>query len=226
MTDILKCDLCGADAGDDPYHATMDENGHVHICAACFDPQQHDVAVLRQQRDELIAQIEQLRCQLAGCGAVAMQNTCDSTAQRAAPGDYGYSASYAEVCLAVDREIAMREQRDELLAALQDALGDLEFLKNAPDSAYARPDDETIKAVRAAIAKAGGNVPPDCYQQRDELAEETVWEVLNGVCSYGFYGTKDEAEKVCFDMQKSHDLSGSLAAFNVRPRYTKAGGEV
>lgn len=37
----------GADAGDDP--------GHVHICAACFDPQQHDVAVLQQQRDELIA---------------------------------------------------------------------------------------------------------------------------------------------------------------------------
>lgn len=50
------------------------------------------------------------------------------------------------------------KQRDELLAALQDALGDLEYLKNAPESAYARPDDETIKAARAAIAKAGGAV--------------------------------------------------------------------
>lgn len=55
---ILTCDLCDADAGDDPYHATMDENGHVHICAACFDPQQHDVGVLKQQRDELIAALK------------------------------------------------------------------------------------------------------------------------------------------------------------------------
>lgn len=94
---ILTCDICGADAGNDPYHATVNNNGHVHICAACFDPQQHDVGVLKQQRDEL-------------------------------------------------------------LAALQDALGDLEYLKNAPDSAYARSDDETIKTARAAIAKAGGAV--------------------------------------------------------------------
>lgn len=43
----------------------------------------------------------------------------------------------------------------ELLEALQDALSELEYLKNAPDSAYARPDDETIKAVRAALTKAG-----------------------------------------------------------------------
>ena len=57
MTDILKCDLCDADAGDDPYHATMDENGHVHICAACFDPQQHDVGVLWMQRDKLLAKL-------------------------------------------------------------------------------------------------------------------------------------------------------------------------
>lgn len=61
MTDTLKCDLCDADAGDDPYHATMDENGHVHICAACFDPQQHDVGVLKQQRDELLAALRGLR---------------------------------------------------------------------------------------------------------------------------------------------------------------------
>lgn len=51
---ILTCDLCGADAGDDPYHATMNGNGHVHICKKCFDPHQHDVGVLKQQRDELL----------------------------------------------------------------------------------------------------------------------------------------------------------------------------
>ena len=130
-----------------------------------------------------------------------------------------------------------------LMAAAPDllkALTRLEFAAQCRDNTLGDPCRlldvkaelaAAAEQARAAIAKAGGNIPPDCYRQHDELAEENVsqgqvyWEVLNGVCSYGFYGTKDEAEKVCFDMQKSHDLSGSLAAFNVRPRYTKAGGE-
>lgn len=55
---ILTCDICGADAGNDPYHATVNNNGHVHICAACFDPQQHDIAVLKQQHDELLKTLQ------------------------------------------------------------------------------------------------------------------------------------------------------------------------
>lgn len=54
MSDTLVCGLCGADAGDNPYHATMDGNGHVHICASCFKPDRHDVAVLLQQQAELV----------------------------------------------------------------------------------------------------------------------------------------------------------------------------
>ena len=60
MADILKCDLCDANAGNDPYHITFMGDGHVHICAACFDPQQHDVGVLKQQRDELLDALEDL----------------------------------------------------------------------------------------------------------------------------------------------------------------------
>lgn len=55
--------------------------------------------------DELFAEIEQLRVQLAGCGVAAMQNTAESIKERAVEGDYGYSASYSDVCKAVDREI-------------------------------------------------------------------------------------------------------------------------
>ena len=47
----------------------------------------------------------------------------------------------------------------ELLEALEDALADLEYLAKAPDSAYARPDDGSISAARAAIAKATGAQP-------------------------------------------------------------------
>lgn len=44
----------------------------------------------------------------------------------------------------------------DLFEALQDALSDLEFLKNAPGSSQAKPVDGTIKAARAALTKAGG----------------------------------------------------------------------
>ena len=138
MNNILKCDLCGADAGDDPYHVTMDGNGHVHICASCFDPQQHDVAVLKQQCDDLLAQqnelqkqIKELQCKLGGCGVAAMQNTRHTIARRIAPGEYGYSMSYAAVCRAVDREIALREQRDELLDVVREFVQTMDSL---PDS--------------------------------------------------------------------------------------------
>ena len=43
-----------------------------------------------------------------------MQNTADSVKDRAVAGDYGYSASYSDVCRAVDREIRYREALYEL----------------------------------------------------------------------------------------------------------------
>ena len=58
------------------------------------------------------------------------------------------------------------------------------------------------------------NTPSQSVKQEPEY-----WEVRNGVCKHGVYRTKEQAEDVCFDMQKSHDLSGSLASFNVRPLY-------
>lgn len=58
--------------------------------------------------EELFTEIEHLRVQLAGCGVAAMQNTEESIKERAKDGDYGYSASYSDVCKAVDREIRYR----------------------------------------------------------------------------------------------------------------------
>lgn len=53
-----------------------------------------------------------------------------------------------------------------------------------------------------------------------QVAQEPVaWQVRNGVVTHGFYRSKAEASEVAFDMQKAHDLGGSLAAFNVRPVY-------
>ena len=70
---ILTCDLCGADAGDDPYHTTINGNGHTHICASCFDPQQHDVGVLREKLNAAIKDAERWRLTF-----VNLQNSLDS----------------------------------------------------------------------------------------------------------------------------------------------------
>ena len=57
MDNILKCGMCGADAGDDPHHATIDENGHVHICDGCFYPEHYDLGVLWRERERMLAKL-------------------------------------------------------------------------------------------------------------------------------------------------------------------------
>ena len=74
-------------------------------------------AEVRRLREEN----ERLRVQLAGCGVAAMQNTADSRAHRINRDDYGWSASYADVCSAVDREISLREENERLRAVLESA---------------------------------------------------------------------------------------------------------
>lgn len=64
MTEIFKCDLCGASAGNDPYHATIDENGHVHICDDCFDPEHYDLGVLWRKRERMLAKLNAVESRL------------------------------------------------------------------------------------------------------------------------------------------------------------------
>lgn len=57
MNDILKCDMCGADAGNDPYHATIDENSHAHVCEGCFYREHYDLGVLWRERERILAKL-------------------------------------------------------------------------------------------------------------------------------------------------------------------------
>ena len=68
---------------------------------------------------EVESEAERLRVQLAGCSVAALGNTAEAAAQRAKPGDWGYSASYGDVCAAVDREMAERENVAALTAQVE-----------------------------------------------------------------------------------------------------------
>jgi regulator of replication initiation timing len=64
-----------------------------------------------KERDQLKAENEKLRMQLAGCGVAAMCNTKESAnKQRIGKENPYYSASYQDVCDAVDREMKLRER--------------------------------------------------------------------------------------------------------------------
>ena len=49
--------------------------------------------------------------------------------------------------------------------------------------------------------------------------EPVAWQIRNGLCHAGIRGNQLDAELTAANMQKCHDLGGSLAAFNVRPLY-------
>lgn len=67
----------------------------------------------REERDAAATECERLRMQLAACGVVALANTIESAGEaRQMHPDY-MSASCSDVAGAVDREIALRTERDQ-----------------------------------------------------------------------------------------------------------------
>ncbi|WP_146124070.1 hypothetical protein [Burkholderia multivorans] len=47
------------------------------------------------------------------------------------------------------------------------------------------------------------------------------WAILNGVCVVDFSRDRAEADRTACEMQRSHDLSGSLAYFHVEPVFIR-----
>jgi hypothetical protein len=57
----------------------------------------------------------------------------------------------------------------------------------------------------------------DAMQASVVQQEPVAWMVMNGACSYQLCGSEKSAIHLRDELQKRHDLSGSLAAFHVRP---------
>lgn len=99
-----------------------------------------------EQRVRVLEQeLETERMRLAGCGVVAMQNTRESTKERITKDNPYWSASYGDVCSAVDREISLRE-------ALEQYGKHKSFCKNDTAKTYSKDSctcglEEALKAV-------------------------------------------------------------------------------
>ena len=109
---------------------------------------------LRQQLAERDAEIERLSMQLAACGVVALANTPESAGEaRQMHPDY-MSASCSDVADAVDREMALRQQRDKLAGLLRE-----KFPRIDPEKPY--PMDEVEHHCEYTL-----------YQERERLHRE------------------------------------------------------
>ena len=74
----------------------------------------------RKTVERLTGDLETERLRLAGCGVAAIQNTVASREDRILPESPYWSASYGDVCKAVDREIALREENARLASNISD----------------------------------------------------------------------------------------------------------
>lgn len=76
-------------------------------------------ALVAAVRQESAAELETERMRLAACTAAALGNTPASVSQRIAPGHPYYSATYGDVCRAVDAEMAHHERAEQAEAVVK-----------------------------------------------------------------------------------------------------------
>ena len=90
--------------------------------------------MLEKRVEELQREVEQVRMQLVACGIAALGNTENGLLQRLEPGHSYYSASYKDVCNAVDREMRYRRLLELLAPGVKDEM----LLGNLSDEEAAR----------------------------------------------------------------------------------------
>lgn len=96
--------------------------------------------------DEVQEEADLCHIQLAGCAVAAAQNTEESIKQRIGPDNPYYSDSYAAVCAAIDREMALRRENERLKALVgemrEDIMSWLKHSENTDAEAYRTPEEE------------------------------------------------------------------------------------
>jgi hypothetical protein len=155
------------DTADFIAHARED----VPYLLAALDAAKAESATLRVQieaeRTMGADTIETLRMQLVGCSTASFQNTEASKADRIAQDNPYWSVAYSDVCAAVDREIALRAERDALRAKLDQAMLDR-------SDANAARDLEHVSVVALQMERDALKAEVAELRQRVEAAEGVI----------------------------------------------------
>lgn len=119
------------------------------------------VGDLQGQLATLTAEVERLRLQLAACTTAALGNTPERVAERLQPDHPYYSASYGDVCQAVDREIAHRAEVERLTTdrdrrERQLFSGGVDVARNYGDNAFHLYGDQLERHFQRARTRIGG----------------------------------------------------------------------
>lgn len=141
----------------------------LHLIAEYKKAYESAQATIAKQAEEIAALKEEVtseRMRLAACGVAALQNTDEAREFRIKSGNEYYSASYHDVCKAVDREMVFRERANltddyrnrnsKLLEAnkiLRDAIDhylEVQKFLAAPEADTCVSSNDFIKALSSA----------------------------------------------------------------------------
>jgi hypothetical protein len=125
--------------------------------------------------DGLRGEVERLQMQLAACGVVALANTIESAGEaRQMHPDY-MSASCSDVADAVDREIALRTERDTMRQQLAVRDEEIERIRvQLMTIASAEPARHSIEWAKAVAATGNNEVYAkwrEAFDERDQQAQ-------------------------------------------------------
>lgn len=84
------------------------ENNAYHMIGWAVKRLADELLARMMTAESMAHELERVRIQLAGCGVAAGANTVESIKERIDAANPYYSASYGDVCRAVDREIGLR----------------------------------------------------------------------------------------------------------------------
>lgn len=154
-----------------------------HAMASERDKAKSDLDAAHARHAAIQEELETERMRLAGCSVAALGNTARTIAQRIPPGHPYWSASYGDVCAAVDREIAHRARADASASALTALQEENERLMEENLALAASPDTPRteVAARKQAIQRMhAAESALTALQQRLDAVYGALREIAKG----------------------------------------------
>ena len=113
----------------------------------------------------------------------------------------------------------------QLYAVGAGGVGKLEQLQSVTNCHQSQPQGEppgsTESAYQRGYLDGMAKGRRDAAMDAEEGQEPVAYYVMNGAALFQLFRSKSQADALAYDLQKRHDLSGSLAHFHVVPLYIR-----